>query len=97
MRGLQSRLNKLELVWNTAKAPRSVFRVIVSAIAKPLNWETSKCTRTLSANGSLLEVLILDGNCRDASEKEFDQFVARFPLTRTRKSLPIMNNNGRKH
>jgi len=82
MRALQSRLNKLELVWNMAKEPRSVFRVIVSAIAKPLNWETSTCTRTLSANGSLLEVLILDGNCGDVSDQEFDQFVGRFPLSR---------------
>jgi eukaryotic-like serine/threonine-protein kinase len=69
MRALQSRLNKLELVWNTAKEPRSVFRVIVSAIAKPLNWETSTCTRTLSANGSLLEVLILDGNSGQSSDR----------------------------
>jgi hypothetical protein len=83
MRGLQSRLNKLELVWNTGKGPRSVFGVIVSAVAKPLNWETSKCTRTLSANGSLLEVLILDGNFRDVSAKELDQFVGRFPFSRS--------------
>jgi hypothetical protein len=65
------------------RLPRSVFRVIVSAIAKPLNWETSKCTRTLGANGSLLEVLILDGNCRDVSAKELDQFVGRFPFSRS--------------
>jgi hypothetical protein len=80
MRAMESRLSKLELTWNTAKEPRSVFRVVVSAVAQALNWETSTCTRTLGANGSLLEVLILDGSCDHLSDGELDKFLGRFPV-----------------
>ena len=80
MRGLASRIGRLESTCNLAKGPRSVFRVVVSAIAKPLNLETSKCIRTLQANGDLLELVELDGNCDGLADAELDQFVERFPV-----------------
>jgi hypothetical protein len=80
MRGLASRIGRLETKWNPSKEPRSVFRVVISAIAQPLNWEGSKCTRTLGSDGTLLEVLVLDGCCRDVSHGELDEFVGRYPV-----------------
>jgi hypothetical protein len=80
MRGLASRIGRLESNCNLAGGPRRVFRVVVSAIAMPLNLENSKCTRTLQADGALLEVVQLDGTCRGLSEAELDEFVQSFPV-----------------
>ena len=80
MRGLTSRVRRLEATWNVSQEPPRVFRVVVSNVAKPLDWSTSTCTRRMGVNGSLLEMVMLDGNCRDLAEAELDRFVERFPL-----------------
>ena len=65
-----------------ATAPRSVFRVVVSAVGRSLNLETSRCKRTLQADGAVLEFVELDGDCHEITDGELDQFVERFPLER---------------
>jgi len=80
MRGLTGRVRRLEATWNVSQEPPRVFRVVVSNVAKQLDWSTSICTRRIGVNGSLLALLMLDGNCRDLADAELDQFVERFPI-----------------
>jgi hypothetical protein len=42
----------------------------------PLNLETSRCTRTLCPNGTLMEVVHLDGIRGNLNDEELDRFVA---------------------
>jgi len=80
MRGLTSRVRRLEATWNVSQEPPRVFRVVVSNVAKQIDWSTSTCTRRMGVNGSLLELVMLDGNCRELPDAELDQFVERFPI-----------------
>jgi hypothetical protein len=60
--------------------PRDHFRMVVSRMDRPLNLETSRCARTLSADGTLTELVRLDGIRGDLSNEELERFVARFPV-----------------
>jgi hypothetical protein len=46
----------------------------------PLNLATSRCTRTLCPNGTLLEVVHLDGIHGNLNDEELDRFVGSFPV-----------------
>jgi hypothetical protein len=80
MRALVNRVIRLETSPNNAAA--NVFRMVFSRMDKPLNWETSMCTRTRQPNGSVLEFVKLDGRDHDVTDDELDQFVSRFPVQR---------------
>jgi hypothetical protein len=80
MRDLGSRLEKLESSWNAAKKPSQIIRIVVSNYAGSLNLATSKCQRTLSANGLLMEIVNFDGNTDELKEQELEQFVEGFPV-----------------
>jgi hypothetical protein len=80
MRALVNRVIRLETSANNAAA--NVIRYVFSRMDKPLNWETSKCTRTRQANGSVLEFVKLDGDDPDVTNDELDRFVERFPVQR---------------
>jgi hypothetical protein len=41
--------------------PRQRLRIVVAKMDRPLNLATSRCTRTLSPDGFLMEVVRLDG------------------------------------
>jgi hypothetical protein len=60
--------------------PRERLRVIVAAMDHDLSLTTSTCSRTLCGDGTLLEVVDLDGTRADLSEEELDRFVATFPI-----------------
>jgi hypothetical protein len=47
-----------------------------------LSLETSKCRRTLTASGSLTEVVRLDGIRGGLSDEELEKFVQSFPIKR---------------
>jgi hypothetical protein len=80
MRALANRVIRLEARANDAAA--NVFRLVFSRMDKPLNWDTSKCTRTRQANGSVFEFVKLDGDDPDVTDDELDRFVERFPVQR---------------
>jgi hypothetical protein len=61
--------------------PRDRLRLIVCAMDHDLSLETSTCTRSLCANGTLMEVVRLDGIRGDLTDEELDRFVAGFPVT----------------
>jgi hypothetical protein len=62
--------------------PRHRFRIVVSGMDRALRLETSKCLRTLTANGSLTEVVRLDGIRGGLTDEELERFVQSFPIER---------------
>jgi len=55
---LNARLKKLEPRRSAAPEP---FRVVISSVWKPTNLKRSTCTRTVAADGSLMEWFIWTG------------------------------------
>jgi hypothetical protein len=82
MRTLSRRLEKLESVLGMPDAPRWTARLIVRPMGRPLDLEQSRCTRTLSSDGCLAELVDLNGDDPMPSEEELDRFVERFPIAR---------------
>ena len=60
--------------------PRRRLRLVVARMDRPLNLATSRCTRTLSPDGFLMEVVRLDGIRTGLGEEELERFVASFPV-----------------
>jgi len=74
---LARRLNALE---QRREETRKPFRFVADGVYKPLHLDTSTCTRYLTADGTLTEVVILDGNSDDLSPEELEKFIASFPI-----------------
>ena len=65
-----------------ARNPRGRLRVVVSRMDRALSLETSSCRRTLTASGSLTEVVRLDGIRGALTDAELEKFVHSFPIER---------------
>jgi hypothetical protein len=76
---LERRIERLERLTSDAQGP-AVMRVVISACGRPLNLAGSTCDRTLGLDGSIVEIVHLDGRRDAISNVELDQFVSRFPL-----------------
>jgi hypothetical protein len=62
--------------------PRQRLRIVVSGMDHGLRLETSTCRRTLTASGSLTEVVRLDGIHGSLTDDELEKFVQSFPIER---------------
>ena len=62
--------------------PRGRLRIVVCRMDRPLSLETSRCRRTLTADGSLTEVVRLDGIRGGLTDDELEKFVQSFPVER---------------
>jgi hypothetical protein len=60
--------------------PRVRHRLTVTNIGQQLNLVTSTCRRTLSADGSLIEILRLDGTREGLSDVDLERFIGSFPI-----------------
>ena len=84
MKSLARRVHRLQRQFapipDYLQNPRDRFRLVVSGMDHPLNLETSRCTRTLCPNGTLMEVLHLDGIRGNLNDEELDRFVGSFPV-----------------
>jgi hypothetical protein len=84
MKALARRVHRLQCQFAPARDylqnPRDRLRLIVSAMDHDLSLETSTCTRTLCVNGTLMEVVDLDGIRGSLSDEALDRFVSRFPV-----------------
>ena len=85
MRTLARRVQRLQRQFAPApdyrQNPRERLRVIVAAMDHDLSLATSTCSRTLCADGTLLELVNLDGIRGDLTDEALDEFVSRFPVT----------------
>ena len=50
--------------------------------AIPLNLENSTCERQIWPDGSLFELIMLDGRLEDLTEEELQTFIDRHPIRR---------------
>ena len=66
-----------------ARNPRARLRIVVSRMDRALSLETSRCRRMLNADGSLSEVVRLDGIRGALSDADLEKFVQSFPVERT--------------
>ena len=75
---LKTRLQKLERQHSQAEGGR--FRVVVSRVGKPFDLATATCTRTLMADGGLLEIVNVNGSGNDLSDEELERFIQSHPI-----------------
>jgi hypothetical protein len=80
MKAITRRLRRLENQVGLSEKPRERFVVVVSALARPLNLAGSICRRMLCANGSITELVHLDGTRNGLSDEELEQFIEGFPI-----------------
>lgn len=48
----------------------------------PLNLENSSCNREIWPDGSLFELIMLDGPAEDLTEEQLQAFIDRHPIKR---------------
>jgi hypothetical protein len=72
----------LESVLGTPDAPQWGQRLVALAMGRTVNLKDCTCTRTLSSDGFLAEVVCLNGDSPRPTQEELDCFVARFPIVR---------------
>ena len=51
-------------------------------IPEPINWENSSCDRQIWPDGSLFELVMLDGPVEQLTEEELEAFIDRYPIKR---------------
>ena len=78
-RQLQRRVERLERRAAADNAqPTEIFRVVVRSVVGPLNLEKSTYRQTLCPDGSLIELIVLDGSTDAlAPGAELEAWIAR--------------------
>jgi hypothetical protein len=74
---LRARLKALE---QRRRASNRRFRIVACTIGGPLNVATSTCTRRLSVNGCLSEIVMLDGSDEHLTDEDLERFILSFPI-----------------
>jgi len=75
---LNARLEKLER--HRRQVERGRLRVVVSRAGKPFDIATATCTRTLMADGGLIEIVNVNGSGDDLSDEELERFIQSHPI-----------------
>ena len=57
-------------------------RFVLFVHDQPLNLETSTCERQIWPDGTLFELLLLDGRRTDLTEAELESFIQQHPIGR---------------
>jgi hypothetical protein len=90
MKAILTRVQRLERQFAPSFArdfvqnPRTQLRCIVSTAGQSLNLATSSCTRSLTKDGCLTELVDLDGTSDDISDEELERFIEGFPVDTSR-------------
>jgi hypothetical protein len=84
MRTILRRVGRLEDRYG-CDTTKPALRLLVSFPWKgPINWKSSRCSRTRDSGGGLTEVIHLEGDSAGVSPDELERFIAGFPIkTRT--------------
>jgi hypothetical protein len=56
------------------------FQLIIYTIGEPLNLETSTCKRQIWPDGSLFDLVMLDGSYTDLTGGQLEAFVCQHPV-----------------
>lgn len=73
------RLDRLDEIFNPPRRPHKVLRVVVSGVCSPATLANSTCKRTLH-NGTVTEIVTLDGSTKNLTDEEIERFVQSFPI-----------------
>ncbi len=81
---LKSRLDRLEKAWAPSQGPQEIMRWVFAPVCGSTNLANSTCKRMLCSNGTLMEMISLDGDRQGISDEQIDRFVASFPIETVR-------------
>jgi hypothetical protein len=85
MKGIARRLQRLEGLYDPPDSlwyPRKFLRLIVRCVV-PTSLLPSTCARRLSRDGTLVEIVVLDGEEHGLRGQALEAFIAGFPVERT--------------
>ncbi len=80
MKAIGRRVCRLEVRFAPPDKPRDRVRVVVGRIGPEEGLQNATCKRTLCANGSLVEVVRLNGSADGLTAEDLDRFVESFPM-----------------
>ena len=83
MKTIGRRLCRLEDRFGSRAKPRDRFRLVISRIGRGESLENASCSRTIWPNGTLFEMVRLNGNRAGLgalSDEELDRWVDSFPI-----------------
>ena len=75
---LKRRLAKLERV--ITPESKENFRVVTGCVVGTPNLSTSTCARTRRADGSLFELVHLDGGREGLTDEDLERWISGFPI-----------------
>ncbi len=81
---LESRAAARALLLQTQRRFRMIFCCKERCEEEPLNLDTSTCKRQTWPDGSLVEIICLDGSDSELTEEEFEAFIAGIRFARGR-------------
>jgi hypothetical protein len=90
MTAILTRVQRLErqfapsLVRDFIRNPQARMRCVVGTFGRSLDLATSSCSRYLTRDGYLTEVVDLDGASDDISDEELECFIESFPVDTSR-------------
>jgi hypothetical protein len=73
----QSRAAARGLLMENQKRVQMIF----SCPEDPLNLETSECFRSMCPDGTIIEVVLFDGNADELSRAEQEEFILGYPIS----------------
>jgi hypothetical protein len=74
---LKSRIERLETQRQSAE--QDSFRIVVTA-PWPTDLTRARCNRTRCDNGSLSEIVYLNGSREGISDQDLERFIESFPI-----------------
>jgi hypothetical protein len=69
------------LAADPVRNPRKHLRIVVQRVGRQSGQRETTCTRSLCADGTLLEVVRLGEDTRRADDGALDRILAGFPVT----------------
>lgn len=76
-------LSDLPITWvRTRVVPEPLRAIIRCCTGGPPDLANSKCTRTQSPNGQIIEIVKLKGGLDGLAQQHLDRFIESFPIER---------------
>ena len=90
---LKRRLNRLTEILRPSRGPERTKRWVVSLVGSPgvgcpaADLAKSSCMRRRETNGTLTEMVILDGSRDGITDEDLNRFVEGFPIATSTRSI----------
>ena len=80
MQSVARRLDKLDAILNPLREPLRSKRWVLTVLGRPATLANTRCTRRLHSNGTLMEVVTLDGTCEGLADDDLERFIQSCPI-----------------